>query len=79
MPQSTGGPRACSSGPGGPRDAHNNATRAYRDDGRPEAPGTDFGQHLERGVLYKKNVAICSPESAAFQIHLNVHEHIGES
>ena len=31
--------------------------RVWRDDKRPKASATDFGQHLERGALTKKNVA----------------------
>ena len=30
--------------------------RVYRADGQPEAPGTDFGQHLEAGDIEKKTL-----------------------
>ena len=32
------------------------SVRVYRADGRSEAPGTDFSQHLERGGLVKKTL-----------------------
>ena len=35
-------------------DQQKRSMQVYRDDGRPEAPGTDFEMDLERGVLHKK-------------------------